>query len=313
VLHTSGVPPHFTSGLRCLLALTAFAVSAAAQSAPNADWQVAVKHAARTAPDARILVLDIATNRVLAGYHLAEAARTLAAPGSTLKPLVLYQLLSASRWNPELRFACNRRLAIAGHRLACSHPPSPPFNAREALAWSCNTYFAQAARTIAPGDLGRLLRPSGVLGVTGLGTKNGIAEATAEFREPANSDRQQLAMLGVEGIRITPFELAAAYRWLALEMAAHADSTAAQQVRGGLADSASFGMASAASAGGVSVAGKTGTAENAAAAQTHGWFAGLSPVDDPRVVVVVFVPSGHGADAARVAADLLAHTRGAQR
>jgi peptidoglycan glycosyltransferase len=270
-----------------------------------------VVHAARTAPDARILLIDIASNRLLASHHLAEAARTVAAPGSTLKPLVLYQLLRASRWDADQRIACDRKLVIAGHRLACSHPPSPPFNAQQALAWSCNSYFAQVARSLAPADLGQLLRPTGLLGVTGLAAKNGATEATAEFRKPENVDAVQLALLGIEGIRVTPFELAEAYRWLALETAAHSDSAAAQIVRAGLADSASFGMASAAGMGGVSVAGKTGTAEGTATAQTHGWFVGLVPAGNPRVVVVVYLPSGRGADAASVAANLLTHTRGA--
>jgi len=270
---------------------------------------LAVRHAARMAPAARILVLDVGSNQLLASYHAAEAARTLAAPGSTLKPLVLYQLVAASRWNPDRRIACTRNLVIAGHALACSHPPSTPFNAREALAWSCNTYFAEVARSLQPGELGRLLRATGLLGVTGIAAKTGVTETTAEFREPGNSDAIQLALLGVEGIRITPFELATAYRWLALEIAAHPHSIAAEQVHSGIADSAGFGMASAASFGGVSVAGKTGTAAGTATSQTHGWFAGLAPADDPRVVVVVYLPSGRGADAAHVAADLLAHTR----
>jgi cell division protein FtsI/penicillin-binding protein 2 len=282
-------------------------------AAPNEDWQAAVQHAARTAPDARILVIDISSNKLLAAHHPAEAARTLAAPGSTLKPLVLYQLLNASRWNADRRVACDRRLVIAGHRVACSHPAGAPFDSREALAWSCNTYFAQVARSLAPGDLGRLLRPTGLLGVTGMSAGFGAPEAAAEFHEPDDAEAVQLALLGLDGIRVTPFELAAAYHWLAIEIAAHPDSVAVRTVRAGLADSAEFGIASAASRGGVSVAGKTGTAEGAQAAQTHGWFAGFSPVENPRVVVVVYLSSGRGADAARVAADLLAHPPRAPR
>ena len=270
---------------------------------------MAVEHAAGVAPDARILVLDIATNRLLASYHLADAARTLAAPGSTLKPLVLYQLIAASKWNPDRRIACTRNLVVAGRGLACSHPPSSPFNAQEALAWSCNTYFADVARSLEPGDLGRLLRPTGLLSVTGIAGKAIATEASAQFREPGNSDSIPLALLGVKGIRVTPLELAVAYRWLTLEIESHPNSIAAEQVRRGLFDSTAFGMASAASFGGVSVAGKTGTAEGVVTSQTHGLFAGFSPAEYPRVVVVVYLPSGHGADAARVAAVLLAHTR----
>jgi len=65
--------------------------------------------------------------------------------------------------------------------------------------------------------------------------------------------------------------------------------------------------------GGASVVGKTGTAEFAGIAQTHGWFAGLAPAENPRVVIVVYLPSGRGADAARVAADVLAGRRGVRK
>jgi cell division protein FtsI/penicillin-binding protein 2 len=272
-------------------------------------WQRAVQAAGRFAPEARIVVLDVSTGRLLAAQRLSEAAHTLAAPGSTLKPLVLYSLIAADRWNPAQRIACNRRLTVAGHSLACSHPPAAPFNAREALTWSCNSYFAAVARTFAPGELAGILRPTGLLDVTGLAAN----ETGAEFREPRNADDQQLALLGVEGIRVSPLELAEAYRWLALQMAAHPNSPATQVVRAGLTDSASFGMAGEASLGGESVAGKTGTAEGAASARTHGWFAGLAPATLPQVVVVVFEPAGRGADAAHVAGEILAHAPDTER
>lgn len=279
-----------------------------AACAPNPVWQQAVDRAARTAPAARILVLDIPTGRLLAAYRLPEAAHTLAAPGSTLKPLVLYQLIAAGRWNPSRRVACDRNLYVAGHRLACPHPPAPPFDAQQALAWSCNTYFAQLALTLAPGSLGAMLRQTGLLGVTGLAPA-GAGEAAAEFHEPASAAATQLALLGVDGVRVSPLELAVAYRWLANQLAAHPDAQAAQVVRAGLADSAAFGMARPATQFGASVAGKTGTAASAASSQTHGWFVGLVPAVKPQVVVVVCLPSGRGADAAHLAAVLLAQAR----
>ncbi len=131
-------------------------------------------------------------------------------------------------------------------------------------------------------------------------------EATADYREPDSVDAEQLTLLGVEDVRVTPLELAAAYRWLAMELAAHPDSDAAQVVRTGLEDSASFGMAGQASLGGVAVMGKTGTAEGVASSQAHGWFAGLAPAQKPKVVIVVYLPAGRGADAAHVAGEILA-------
>jgi cell division protein FtsI/penicillin-binding protein 2 len=282
-------------------AATFGAVSAFSQSSAPA-WQSAVDHAAREAPEARIVALDIASGRLLAAQRLKDAARTLAAPGSTLKPLVLYSLVSVGRWNPASRVACNRQLVVAGHRLACAHPLAPPFNARDALTWSCNTYFAAVARTLRPDELGLLLRPTGLLGATALETN----EAVAEFREPDSADAEQLTLLGVEGVRVTPLELATAYRWLAMEMVAHPDSDATQVVREGLEDSASFGMAGQANLGGVAVMGKTGTAEGVQSSRTHGWFVGLAPAEKPKVVIVVYLPAGRGADAAHVAGEILA-------
>jgi cell division protein FtsI/penicillin-binding protein 2 len=284
------------------LAVSSGTLSAFCQTSAPA-WPSAVEHAALEVPEARIVVIDIASGHLLAAHLLNDASRTLAAPGSTLKPLVLYGLVSAGRWNPANRVACNRQLIVAGHRLACTHPPAPPFDAREALTWSCNTYFAAVARTLHPGELGQLLRPTGLLGVTGLARD----EAGADFREQDSDDAKQLTLLGVEGVRVTPLELAAAYRWLAMELATHPDSDAAKVVRAGLADSASFGMAGQASLGGVAVMGKTGTAEGAASSRTHGWFVGIAPAEKPRIVIAVYLPSGRGADAAHVAGEVLAN------
>jgi cell division protein FtsI/penicillin-binding protein 2 len=267
-------------------------------------WSAAIARAAQSTPLARMVVLDVATGQLLAASHPAEAAHTLAAPGSTLKPVALFGLVDAGRWDPSRRIACARKLTIAGRSLNCSHPPAAPMNARQALAWSCNTYFAAVAGALAPGELRGLLAPTGLLSQTGLEAN----EAVAAFTAPRSSEENQLTLLGVEGIRVTPLELAVSYRWLALQIAAHPQTPAAQLVQAGLADSATIGIAASASFGGVAVAGKTGTANLGAGTPSHGWFAGWAPAQDPSVVVVVYLPSGHGADAAQVAADILANS-----
>ena len=43
---------------------------------------------------------------------------------------------------------------------------------------------------------------------------------------------------------------------------------------------------------GVSVAGKTGTAEHATDAPPHAWFTGFAPADNPKVAVAVVVEDG---------------------
>jgi cell division protein FtsI/penicillin-binding protein 2 len=298
-----------TGAIQAGLMLSGILAAAQTERPTRAAWPFAVAQAAKLAPDARIVVLDAANGHLLAANLLAEAARTLTTPGSTLKPLLLYNLVAAGPWDPARRIACTRKLRIAGHSLNCSHPPTGPMDARQALTWSCNTYFAAVAATLAPGELRKLLAPTSLLSTTGL---EASGEARAELRDPRTADENRLAVLGVDGIRVTPLELAAAYRWLAVQLAgphtAGTDSTAAQVVRDGLTDSASFGIAGAAALGGVPVAGKTGTASTETDGQTHGWFVGLAPAGKPSIVVAVYLPAGRGADAARVAAELLAHS-----
>jgi peptidoglycan glycosyltransferase len=285
-----------------LLAGLASAASTHAAGWRNSDWQHAVAHAAAAAPDARVLVVEIGSSRLLASAHLAEAGRTLATPGSTLKPLILYFALSTGRWDAERRVACSRQLHIGTHQLNCSHPAADPMDAEQALTWSCNSYFAELAGTLGPEELRKALEARGLLAATGLAPQ----ESVAAFRQPRSREEVQLAALGVEGIRVTLPELAEAYRSLAIELAAHAETAAARTVRAGLADSASFGMAGAAALGGVPIAGKTGTASAESGGASHGWFVGLAPADSPQVAVAVYLPVGHGADAAQVAASVLA-------
>jgi peptidoglycan glycosyltransferase len=251
-----------------------------------------------------VLVLEIGSGHLLASVHLSEASRTLATPGSTLKPLILYFALASERWDAERRVACNRQMHLGSHQLNCSHPVMDPMNAEQALTWSCNSYFAELAGRLSPEQLRRAFSERGLLAATGLTSQ----ESVAAFREPRTPEQVQLAALGVEGIRVTLLELAEAYRSLAIELAAHRETIAARTVNAGLTDSASFGMAGAASLGSVPIAGKTGTASAESGGATHGWFVGLAPAESPQVVVAVYIPLGHGSEAAQVAASLLVHS-----
>jgi penicillin-binding protein A len=55
------------------------------------------------------------------------------------------------------------------------------------------------------------------------------------------------------------------------------------------------GSGTAAQISGVSVAGKTGTAQHAAGKAPHAWFTGFAPADDPKVAVAVVVEDGGNA------------------
>ena len=82
-------------------------------------------------------------------------------------------------------------------------------------------------------------------------------------------------------------------------------------VREAMRQSVTWGVAKTAAVAGIQVAGKTGTAEFGperpdGSHETHGWFVGFAPYENPEVAVVVFVQRGSGGqDAAPAAAKIL--------
>ena len=67
------------------------------------------------------VVVDVDSGRLLAGYRLDVGARTLASPGSTLKPFALVALLESGKVTPETALVCKRRVRIGGQSLDCTH------------------------------------------------------------------------------------------------------------------------------------------------------------------------------------------------
>jgi penicillin-binding protein 2 len=85
------------------------------------------------------------------------------------------------------------------------------------------------------------------------------------------------------------------------------DDSYLQVVRAGMRQSVTSGVAKNAAVPGVEIAGKTGTAEfgpqlSNGKYETHGWFAGFAPYDNPEIAVVVFVQRGSGGNDASPAA-----------
>jgi stage II sporulation protein D len=238
--------------------------------------QAALSSALRGTPAVGVAV-DLKTGRLLATVKDADQS---AAPGSILKPLFLAAALEQHEVLPQTTVFCRRNLHIAdgGHdfKLPCTHPQSDvAFTAQEALAYSCNQYFAVLADRIPTPQLAAILQ------------HYGLPRAPA----PLSREQKQFLVLGVRGIAVSPTQMAAAYRKLFLELDKISPNAAGQ----GLKDSVSFGMAHNAAVPGVEVAGKTGTTTGG------GWFAGSAPLGQEHVVLVVYLPRGNGADAARLA------------
>lgn len=73
-----------------------------------------------------------------------------------------------------------------------------------------------------------------------------------------------------------------------------------------LGDVVSRGTAAGAQIRGLTIAGKTGTAQNADVTRDHAWFVGYAPVEQPKIVVAVLLEYGlHGTAAAKVATKMM--------
>lgn len=146
---------------------------------------------------AALVVVDVASGRVVEARNV-EPVRV--SPESALKPFTAIALLESPAFHPDRALACRRQVRIAGRQLDCSHPElTTPVDLPAALAYSCNSYFTEAARRLDPAKLAATLRQFGL-----------------DARTPSDLDQLMLESVGEWGVACTAVELAQAYRKLAL-------------------------------------------------------------------------------------------------
>jgi len=247
------------------------------------------------------VVVDVTSGHVLAVYHPSVAARRLARPGSAFKPFTLLALLQSGKLIPTESFVCRRTLRVGTHDLSCSHPQAGALQAESALAYSCNDFFASYGLRLSAAELQAAFQRSGFASPSGLLPN----EASGFIRPARNDEERQLQAIGEGDMKITPLEMLAAYRTLALRRSTGQPSAAEETVLSGLEQATTYGVARLASMPELKVAGKTGTPRTDQGTWTNGWFAGYAPADKPQIVVVVFLERGTGpADAAPIASDI---------
>jgi cell division protein FtsI/penicillin-binding protein 2 len=298
------------------LLLTAPLALLCAQNIPKYGNLQKVADRAMEGREGALVVADVSRAEILAAHNLEWAAHRLARPGSTVKPFVLMALLEAGKIEVGEKLLCRRPLQIGGVRMDCAHASSiVNLNAEEAIAYSCNSYFAEAATRLSGAELVQALRRAG------LDSPSGVVkdEASGRIELPQDREMLQLEALGDRGIEVTALELLGAYRKLALQKrngATVGEGGASPAPTGefrdgaarrdaavfvGLEESVAYGMAHAANVEGMKIAGKTGTAASRQSARTHGFFVGYAPAEKPEIVVVVYMEQGNGGDAAGVA------------
>lgn len=249
-----------------------------------AELQQAIEH--ETPAPTAIVVADVESGKILAARGMDVAAHRLESPGSTVKPFVLMTLLESGRLDPQKKLLCHRPLWIGTVRMDCTHPEDvTQLDATEAIAYSCNSYVAQAAVRFDADEVVQLYRRLGFDSASGLAE----GEATGRIERAGTREDMELEALGHRGVEVTPLELLEAYRKLALRVRRGRMADADAPVLAGLEGSVEFGMGLAAHVDGMKIAGKTGTSEAPGRPQSHGFFVGYAPAEKPEIAVMVYV------------------------
>ena len=177
--------------------------------------------------------------------------RASSLPGSALTPFVLAALLERDLLQPGERLECPGGFRLGERNLECVHARhAGPLDAVEALAASCNFWFAIMARRLGPDGLFKALRQAGL---------------TA--RRASNDEQVCLQALGLAHVSASPSTLAHAYAGL-LKTGPPA------LVLQGMRAAVERGTAQRALSEQAWIAGKTGTAPGGLPGSSAGWFAG---------------------------------------
>src|SRR5262245_47414024 len=99
-----------------------------------------------------IIVIDPQNGRIRAVVNPRVAFEQTFPPGSAIKPFTALAALRAGLVDREFRRRCRTRYARDDFEIVCSHPVSnSPFGLSQALAYSCNDFFARLSERLSEG------------------------------------------------------------------------------------------------------------------------------------------------------------------
>ncbi|MCU1570251.1 MAG: Cell division protein FtsI [Naasia sp.] len=254
-------------------------------------------------------------NRAIAG--------NLNPPGSVFKLVVSAAAIESGKFTPDSAFPNPAEFPLPGSTSlvlnADGAPCGPGDKATIAtgLRLSCNTVFAQLGIALGEQPISDMAK------AFGFGQKLKIPMSVTPSTYPTGLDKAQLGLsaFGQYEDRVTPLQIAMVSAGIAnggvvmkpnlVDQVLAPDLTVKQEYQSEvfstpISDNTSAtltqmmvngvenGAASNARIDGVSVAGKTGTAENGGDDPYTLWFTGFAPADDPQVAVAVVVENGGG-------------------
>ena len=254
--------------------------------------------------------------------RLNRAINARYSPGSIFKVVVSAAALSSGRYTPDTVIPAPQELVLPGTRTALENfggsacDPSGRQSLIDALTISCNTAFAQLGI-----DLGedRVRKMAEAFGIDDEGMKIPLTVDGSTIGEIQNDAELGVSSIGQQDVQLTPLQAAMIASAVAddgtlmrpylvdqvrapdlsvidqtdpEELSQPVSAEVAGQLTEMMTSVVENGSGRRARIPGVTVAGKTGTAENAG--PDHNWFIGFAPADDPQIAVAVFVANGGG-------------------
>src|ERR1044071_7329781 len=164
--------------------------------------------------DGAIIVMDAQTGRVRALVNPQLAYEQALMPGSSIKPFTALAALRAELIEENSRTVCPGRFTGLNFSLPCVPPDHlPPFSPAQALAYSCNYYFATAGQRLGRDQLVATLREFDFGQATGISNEeqSGVVRP-CQSGNIAQADCRERAAIGEsDHIQVTPIQLLSAY------------------------------------------------------------------------------------------------------
>jgi penicillin-binding protein A len=245
-------------------------------------------------------------------------------PGSTFKLITAAAALESGKYSADSELPGPKKLKLPGTDVQLGNWTGKSCGTNDvttlhaALEMSCNTAFASLGMQLGPEAIGAQAKKFG------FESEFDVPMAAAISRFPTNLNEPQTAMsaIGQFDVRATALQMALVAAGIAndgvvmkpylISQVLGPDLTVLQStnpsafgramsvenskiLRNMMVGVVTNGTASNARISGISVGGKTGTAENTPGDPAHAWFVGLAPSEQPKIAIAVVLQNGGGA------------------
>lgn len=261
---------------------------------------------------------------------LNRATQGLYPPGSTFKIITALAMMEYMPNWKNFTVECTGEMEFEDKVIHCYNDRAHgEVDLSEAMAQSCNCFFAKAATQIGAKNLSKVMERCGILSDYGFelqytnsimslnrnSTESELVETGIGQGKTSVSPLYMAMMISAvanDGIMMRPYMIDhvqypngkvadVTVPEKLMEICTMEEATQLDAMLTGVVE---HGTGKAAQVSGVTVAGKTGTAENATG-NDHSWFVGYAPVENPRVAIAVVIENADYGKATPIAGKVL--------